>query len=135
MHLACALARNIDGRVVLLQLVPVNNPGLLGWNTHVPTPQQRHQIMTYAAIAADYDIEFYVQSMQFVTLTHALAQAVEHNKSCMLFAHIPQSKIPFRYQFQRWSLGRMLHDCQLCCLDESVTDELTVLPQVAWKQS
>ena len=118
MHLASAVARNLNGKIMLLRLVLANNPGLLGWGIAPPTAEEQHQMEEYAAVAEDYGVEFWVQPMQFVTLADALAQAAELINASFLFAHIPQSSIPLWRRFQLWNLKRQLGNCRLYTLDE-----------------
>ena len=117
-HLASALARNINGKIVLLRLVLANNPGLLGWGIAPPTAEEQRQMEEYAAVAEDYGVEFWVQPMQYITLTDALAQAAELLNVSVLFAHMHQSNIPFWRRFRLWSLKRQLQNCRLYTLDE-----------------
>jgi hypothetical protein len=118
MHLASAVARNLNGRIVLLRLVLANNPGLLGWGIAPPSAEEQRQVAEYAAVAEDYGVEFWVQPMQFITLADALAQAAALNEVSILFAHIPQSPLPLWRRFQLWSLKRQLGNCRLYTLDE-----------------
>jgi hypothetical protein len=118
MHLASAMARNLNGRISLLRLVLANNPGLLGWGIAPPTAEQQRQMEEYAAVAEDYGVEFSVQPMQFITLADALGQAAELLRISVLFAHIPQSNIPFWRRFRLWSLNRQLGNCRLYTLEE-----------------
>lgn len=118
MHLASAVARNTDARIVLLRLALANNPGLLGWGMMAPTAEERRQMEEYASIAEDYGVEFDVQPMQFVTLVDALAQAARQRQAAALFAHIPHSSIPYWRRFRLWSLKRQLGDCRLYTLEE-----------------
>jgi hypothetical protein len=118
MHLASAMARNLNGRISLLRLVLANNPGLLGWGIAPPTTEEQRQIEEYAAVAEDYGVEFSVQPMQFITLADALAQVVALNEVSILFAHIRQSKLPLFRRFQLWSLKRQLGNCRLYTLGE-----------------
>ena len=117
MHLACALARNIDGRIVLLRLVLANNPGLLGWGIMRATTEEERRIKDYAAVADDYGVQFCVQPMQYVTFMDALAQAAGNLNASFLFALIPQSSFPMWKRFRLWNLKRQLGDCRLCLLD------------------
>ena len=71
MHLASALARNIDGKIVLLRLVLATNPGLLGWGANLPTAEEQRQLYEYAAVAEDYGVEFRVQPMHYISSTEA----------------------------------------------------------------
>ena len=85
----------------------------------------------YAAVAEDYGVEFSIQPMQFVMLADALGQAAELLRVSVLFAHIPQSNIPFWRRFQLWNLKRQLGNCRLYTLDEEQPlsiDELISLP-------
>jgi hypothetical protein len=118
MHLASALARNVGGEVVLLHLVLANNPGLLGWDIAAPTPKELRQCEVYAAVAEDYGVEFCVQPMQYISLSEALAQAVELLGVHFLFANISRSKVPFWRYFQLWNLKRQLGECHLYTLTE-----------------
>lgn len=118
MHLSSALARNIDGKIVLLRLVLANNPGLLGWGIAAPTALEQCLIEDYAMIAEDYGVEFLFQSMQFVSLRDALTQAVELLDASVLFADIPRSRIPCWRQFQLWRLKSQLGKCNLYTLSQ-----------------
>lgn len=118
MHLASALARNINGKIVLLRLVLANNPGLLGWGVAPPAADEQRQIKDYAAVAEDYGVEFCVQPMQFIALEGALVQAAEALDAAFLFAHIARSRISVWRRFRLWNLKRQLHHCCLYTLYE-----------------
>ena len=118
MHLASALARSTQGKVVLLHLVLANNAGLLGWGIPEPTDEEQHFLEEYDTVAEDYGVEFCVQPMQYISLTDALAQAVDSTGASILFANIPDSRIPFWKQFRFWNLKHRLHNCRLYTLDE-----------------
>lgn len=118
MHFACAIARRLNGKVVLLHLMNSSNPGLLGW-AGVPTAMtEQHLVERYSTIAEDYGVEFHVQPMQFVTLTDALVQAVERLQASFLFANIPMYRFAFWRQFRLWSLKHHLNGCCLYTLHE-----------------
>lgn len=117
-HLACALARKLNGRVVLLRLSPAIHPGLLGWGITPPSADEQRRVTEYAEIAEDYGLEFCVQPMQFVSLDEALAQTVELLQATVLFANIPLSNIPFWRHFRLWNLKRQLGGCRLYTLVE-----------------
>ncbi len=118
MHLASALARNVNGRIVLLHLVLANNPGLLGWEIAAPDLTKNQLMKAYATVAEDYGVEFCVQPMQFINFVDALAEATSLFDASVLFAHIPQSKMPLWQRFQLWSLKHQLRNCRLYTLDE-----------------
>ena len=118
MHLASAMARQMNGTIVLLRLVLVHNPGLLGWGSVACNEVQDRQIEACSTIAEDYGISFRVQAMQYITLSDALAQAAEQIGAWAIFAHIPRSTIPVWDRFRRWSLKHQIHACHLYTLDE-----------------
>ena len=118
MHLACALARNTQSRLVLLYLVMANHPGLLGWGMSPPTTDEQDRIEVYAEVAEDYGVEFAMQPMQFISLTEALAQAVDLLDARVLFAYISPGRIPLWSRFQLWNLKRQLGTCHLYTLGE-----------------
>jgi hypothetical protein len=119
MHLACALARNQEGHIVLLRLVLANNPGLLGWGITPPTVEEQTQIEQCTAIAQHYGIAIHVQAMQYVTYVDAMVQAASQFHAVALFAHIPSSRFPYWKRFQLWHLKRQLRLCPTFTLDES----------------
>ena len=120
MHLACALARNTGGHLVLLRLVLANNPGLLGWGIAPQTTKEQKQATLCAAIAQDYGVDVSIQTMHFLTTIDALAQAAQQLNAVALFAHIADSRFPLWRRFRLWSLERQLHGCHLYPLDENL---------------
>ena len=118
MHLASALARSIDGQIVLLRFVLAHNPGLLGWNITPPDPEEKRLLAEYAGIAEDYGVVCYIQPMQYISLVDALAQATELLHADALFAHITPGAVPLWRRWRMWNLKRQLHGCQLYTLDE-----------------
>lgn len=117
MHLASALARNLNGQVVLLYLSLAPNPGLLGWGMVPPTIAEERQMQNYAAVAEDYGVVFRVQPLQFISLGDALVQTAHELDASALFAHFPPSPISLWRRFQLWSLKHHLGDCHLYTLD------------------
>ncbi len=118
MHLASALARRVDGKVVLLHLALANNPGLLGWGIAAPTEDEQRRFDEYAAIAEDYGVEFCVQPMQYTSRTDALIQATQQLNAFVLFAQPAKSYFRVWGRFQRWNLKRQLGCCRLHTLSE-----------------
>ncbi|MCI0709631.1 MAG: hypothetical protein L0154_05645 [Chloroflexi bacterium] len=135
MHLASALARNINGKIVLLRLVLANNPGLLGWGVAPPTTVEQRQIKDYAAVAEDYGVEFWVQPMQFITLEGALVQAAAALDATFLFAHIAHRQVSWWRRFRVWNLKRQLHNCCLYTLYEDQPLSVNVpMSPAEWEQ-
>jgi hypothetical protein len=118
MHLASALARNIDGKIILLRMVLANNPGLLGWGIASPSAEEQRQLYEYSAIAEDYGVQFCIQPMQYISSTEATTQAVELFKVDVLFANIPRSSIPLWQKFRLWNMKRQLGNCHLYTMTE-----------------
>ncbi len=133
-HLASAMARSMAGRVVLLYLMPVKNPGLLGSELGItpPTPQEHEEMAECASIAEDYGVEISVQPMQYESLTDALVQAAELLEPFALFACVPESIIPLWRRFQLWTLQRQLavQHCRLYTLDQPGRPEAESVPSV-----
>lgn len=120
-HLASALARNLNGQVVLLYLSLAPNPGLLGWGIVPPTLAEERQMQNYGAVAEDYGVVFRVQPVQFIALAEALVQTSDALGASALFAHLPSSPIPVWRQLQLWNLKRRLGECQLYTLEKDRT--------------
>lgn len=118
MHLASAIARRMDGQIVLLRLVLANNPGSLGWGITPPDAKVNAQVSSYAAIAEDYGVAFCVQPMHFINEVDALVQAAQVLDVSIMFAHLPSHRVPFLRQFQLRHLKRQLVSCRLYTLDE-----------------
>jgi hypothetical protein len=118
MHLASALARNSDSKLVLLRLVLATNPGLLGWGVPLPSVEEQRQLQECATVAEDYGVEFCVQPMHYISSSEALAQAVELFEIDVLFANIPRSSIPLWQKFRLWNMKRLLGNCCLYTLTE-----------------
>ena len=122
MHLACAIARNTQSRLILLHLMEVRSPYLLGseYGSIPPSRDELKKIADCGSIAEDYGLEATVQPMQYESFTDALVQAVEYTEASIVFAHIPESAFTFWRKLQLWNLRRQLKTpgCQLYTLDE-----------------
>lgn len=109
-HLASALARTMNAKVILLYLMPVAHPSYLGtpFGYTPPTQQQYAEIDDYAATAEDYGIEISLQVMECLTPLEALPDAVEQLEADAVFAYVPESRIPYWQRFQKWMLQRRM---------------------------
>lgn len=121
LHLACALARNNHAQVILLRLIAVNYPGYLGtpFGNGSLTRSEYADIKEFVATAEDYGIELSLSQMQCVSSPGALADAANELKADVVFAHVPESRIPYWRRLQVWNLERRLSHCQLFTLDKS----------------
>jgi hypothetical protein len=122
LHLACALARNSNSKVVLLQLMQVKNPSLLGasFDGHSPSEREYADLEEYAATAEDYGVELELQPMQCISMLDAVVDAAEQLNTVVVFAHVLPSRIPYWRRFQVWNLERRLRNQrqQLFTLDQ-----------------
>jgi hypothetical protein len=109
-HLASALARNCDAKLVLLRLIPVRHLGYLGSDIgNMPvTDDEYARLRSYAATAEDYGVELIVASMQCVAALDAVAEAADQLDAQVVFARVPESRIPYWHQYQIWRLERRL---------------------------
>jgi len=136
LHLACALARNVGGKVVLLRLMQVQHPSYLGtaFGDRSPSETEYHDLKEYAATAEDYGLQLTVQPMQCATTLDAVADAAEQLDAFAVFAHVPESRIPYWRQFQIWNIERRLNaqNRQLFTLDQPI-DYVKWMPSIIIK--
>lgn len=120
-HLACAMARNTESTLVLLQLWPVTNAGLLGTGIGVDTASARNalEFEEYETIAEDYGVPLSVQPMECESPIEASVQAATQLQASALFIHIPERRIAFWRPFQVRHIERRLaaFQCRLYLCD------------------
>ena len=106
LHLACALARNSQSRIVLLRLIEVQHARTLGSDyANVPlTPQEYNNLTEYNATAEDYGIDISVVQMQCVYPLDAVVSAAQQVNADVVFVHLPDSWIPFLKRMRLWRL-------------------------------
>jgi hypothetical protein len=122
MHLACAMARNTGGSVVLLRLMQVRTPYLLSeLSISSPTDPEMAAITEYSMVAEDYGVKIVLQPMQYESFSVAVVQAAEHFDALAVFASFPLNHMPLWRRFQLWSMRRQLNaqKCQLYTLEQS----------------
>jgi hypothetical protein len=123
MHLACALARNTKGSVVLLRMMRVRAPYLLGSQLGIasPTDPEMAAITEYSMVAEDYGVKIVLQPMQYESFNIALVQAAEHFNATAIFASLPENPILVWKRLQLWNMRRQLNarKCQLFTLTQS----------------
>jgi hypothetical protein len=137
-HLASAIARTTGAQVGLLALATVPNPALLGSDLGYAALDAKTaaRFDTYAEIAEDYGVPVTIYRMQCLTLTEALAQAVEVTGAHILFAQIPAHTVPVLRRVYAWYLRRLLQNqhCELYTVDKP-QDEPALVPSVMVKHS
>ncbi len=125
LHLACAMARPDRAKIVLLRLMQVYQPSYLGseFGTTVPSEQEYRNLRAFATIAEDYGVELSVESMQCLSPLQAVAEAAGYLQAEVVFASVPETRIPIWRKYQLWSLKRQLGaNCRLYTLDQPVND-------------
>lgn len=118
---ACTLARKNGDSVALVRLIQVTHPGYLGTElgNAPPSHEEYRKLLDYAASAEDYGVELTVHNMQCVTPLDAVADAAAQLEAGVVFAQVPESRIPYWRKFQIWNLERRLRSekRQLVTLD------------------
>jgi len=123
LHSACVLARKMSAKVALVEMIPVQHVSWLGTDLGYMnfTDAMRADFVEYQAVVEDYGIECTPVLFQYDSFADAVAQAAEYVGAKMVFAHIPDSRIPFWTKFQLWSLNRQLMS-QHCTLIQETGD-------------
>jgi hypothetical protein len=123
-HFASAMARNDQTKIILLRMIPVTHPEYLGtdYGYCEPTFEEQHAIDEYAATAEDYCVTLILQPMQYINALDAVAEAAEALDAGVVFAHVPESFIPFLQKFRIWWLKQHLHQRRLFTLTEEKRD-------------
>ncbi len=110
LHLACALAKNYRARIILLRLEAVQHLSYLGteFGSEPLSRQEYAAWLDYASIAADYGVEIVRRSMQCWSVPDAIAEAADYVDAQVVFAYVPQSRLPYVQRLQHWRLKRRL---------------------------
>ena len=108
MHLACAVARDMQAAVTVVKLVPVNHPLNLGQSSQLVnyTNQDRLALLESAATAEDYGVEFSLQVCSISRYVSGLASIVEQLGAAIVLA--PPSTSRFAW-WSRWQAWRIRH--------------------------
>ena len=109
-HLASALARNSDAKLVILRLASVRHLSYLGSDIGKKpvTSDEYARLRNYEATVEDYGVKLVVASMQCVSELDAVAEAADQLDAQVVFARVPESRIPYWQQYQVWKLERRL---------------------------
>jgi hypothetical protein len=136
LHLACALARNANAKVVLLQLIHVRHPSYLGttFGLTPPTLQEYADMDEYKATAEDYGVEMTIQPMQCISTFDAVVDAVHSLDADAVFANVPESRLPFWQKFQTWHLQHRIAPRQLFVIDK-LNQSIDRLPSIVIKSA
>ena len=122
LHLACAMARNANLNLLLLQFRRVTNAGLLGTGIgpDVLTEQNERDLEEYEAVAEDYGVPLIIQPMEYESLPEAAVQAVAALGATALFMHLPEHRFSFWRRLRVRYIQRRLNmlDCRLYLCDQ-----------------
>ena len=121
LHLACALARSNQQRIVLLKLIPAPYPGWLGteWGYMNFTDKDQQALKGYEKVVESYGIDVTTCPMQVVSSLEGIIYAANSVDAQIVFARLSHSLIPFWHAWQTRILQRSLekHQRQLYTLE------------------
>ncbi|MEO8393524.1 MAG: hypothetical protein ABI700_11090 [Chloroflexota bacterium] len=108
LHCAGRMAREQSAKIALVKMIPVQHLGWLGTDFGYLNLSEKdeQEIADYAATLEDYGVEYDLYPFQYATLTDALVQVAEHIHAQIVFATLPDSRIPFWQRFQLHDLHR-----------------------------
>jgi len=116
LHTACLMARKMSAAVAPVKMIPVQHPAMLAteWGYMNFSGQDRADFADYQAMIEDYGIECTPLLFQYASLAEAIAQAAEYAGAQVVFARIPESRIPFWTKLQTRLLKRQFarQQCQ-----------------------
>jgi hypothetical protein len=92
-------------------MIPVQHPGWLGTDVGLMafTDEVQAELAEYQLTIEGYGIRFVPVLFQYTTLAEAIAQAAEYVDASIVYAHIPESSIPFWTKLQQWLLNRQFN--------------------------
>lgn len=137
LHLACAMSRRSQTKVVLLKMVPVRHPLLLGTDASLLnfTPDDAKALSDMAATAEDYGVSLDVQLYPYANYWHAVVGAAEQLGATAVIVPVPHSLIPYWGNYRRWLLHRQLaRQQQLLLTLDDLTPSLTWTPSLTLEQ-
>jgi hypothetical protein len=111
MHLACTIARDNSGLVVVVKMVRVNNPVLLGDASGLVhySSHDRHALQECEATAEDYNVPFRLQVCTYADYAAGLAAVADQLDAALLFVPPPQSRLQPWNRFQTWHLHHIIN--------------------------
>jgi len=125
LHLACQRARNNGCEVALVKLSPVYHIQHLGtdFSDAQFTMKDREQLRNYQAIADQYGVDLSASVLQYITLTDAIVDVVNHLGAQAVYANILYPIGPWQ-RFEQWMLQRRLSrcHCQLYTIEDPVIE-------------
>ena len=110
LHLACAMARNTKAEIILLRMIETQHMSWLGtaYGADAFSPEENALVWQYKTIAKRYGVELSIEPMQWLTYVDALVEASDLLNAKVIFASVPESRLPFMRKFQTWDLRRQL---------------------------
>lgn len=122
LHLAAALAAREGRELLLLKLVPVNNPELLGDVAGLVnfTDEEQAQVKNMMAIAAEYGMFPQLVVCEYSSWLSGVVDAAEQVGAKALFVQLWATAVPF---WRTWRVHRLQRQlarlgCRLFALDQ-----------------
>ena len=114
LHCACQMARRSAAVIALVHLIPVQHTAWLGTELSYINlgAQDSRDLEDYESTILDYGLEYQIIRFQYVDLAGALADAADYCDAQIIFAKLPQSRIPAWRRFELWLLNRCLTSYQ-----------------------
>ncbi len=137
LHLACAISRRSQTKIVLLKMVPVRHPQLLGTDAGSVnvTPEDTAALSDMAATAEDYGVSIDLHLCQYANYWHALVDIAEQLEVTAVIIHMPPSLLPHWRRFRLWLLScQLAKQHQLLLTLDDLTPSLTWAPSLTLQQ-
>lgn len=128
-HLACALARNLETGVTLVKMSPVIHAQHLGTNHHRPGMEdpQLAPMFEYVKTSEDYGVAIDVTYLHYAGYVSGLVSAAEQLGAIAVFAPAAEHSLALWARFQNWRLRHGLR-CPLFTLGASDEPASVVMP-------
>lgn len=133
LHLACAMSRRDQSKLLLLKMMPVRHPLLLGTagGSLSFTEADMQALEEMAVTAEDYGIPLEIHRCQYANYWPAVVDAAGQLGVTAVLTNIPPSAIPYWQDYRRWWLGRHLaRQRQLLLTLEDLAPSLTWTPGI-----
>jgi hypothetical protein len=105
---ACALARAAAAEIVLVDMIPVQNPYWIGTELVYLHWQECPYLSELERMVTACGIPYQIQYFEYLSLVEAIAQAADIFEAQIIFARTTKSLVPFWQEFQRWRLRHRL---------------------------
>ncbi len=110
MHLACAVARDNEGRVIVIKMVRVNNPQLLGDAAGMANYSTKDRLALHdcEATAETYGVNFEEHVCTYADYAAGLAAAADQLDATLLLVPPPPSRFAPWNRYAQWRVRRIV---------------------------